>query len=170
MGSRVKTMTQDAMLVAIAMLCSYLEGLIPLPVAGLKLGLANLIVLSFSFCFGMLRAGRISLVRVTLSAVLFGTPISFLFSFAGALSSFLALWILRRFAAKAFSEIGISILCAAFHHIGQIAAGAMLYGGFLIFTQLPLLLLLSVLTGGLIGALGLIVEKRICFIQKGRSV
>lgn len=121
----------DASLLAAALMLSYLEHLLPLtallPLPGLKLGLANTVtVLAFAL-LSPADALTVSLLRVCITGVLFGSWTSFLFSLCGALASFLAL-LLARLLLRRCSYIGVSVLCAAAHDLGQTLALALLVG------------------------------------------
>lgn len=139
-------LTTDAMYLCAALMLAFLESLLPpLPVPGLKLGLANLAVLCCSYSVGLADGAAVALSRCLLTGLLFGSGTSLLFSLSGTLCVLAALLILRlagRIVNGHLSFIGISILTAAAHHLGQLSCAALLYGwGFSI---------LSVYGGGLL--------------------
>lgn len=146
----------DALLCAFAMMLSYLEVLLPLtawiPLPGFRLGLANLAVVAVFVLFSPIDAALVSLVRVFLMGLLFGSPTSLYFSFLGALCSYLLL-LLMRLIGKRLSYFGVSILSAAAHNAGQILAAATLFDFSLFYSYLPILLIASVLFGGIVGVL-----------------
>ena len=154
--SRAKRLCLDACLVAFAMMLSYLEVLLPLqaivPLPGFRLGLANVAV-TVTFCLlSPIDAACVSAIRILLMGLLFGSATSLYFSFLGGLCSFLMLLLLSR-VAKRCSFVGVSVLCAAAHNFGQILAAMTLFGSGLIFSYLPLLLIASVIYGGIVGSL-----------------
>ncbi len=155
-GKRTRRVCLDAMLCAAAMLLSYLEVLLPLnaviPLPGFRLGLANVAVVAVFCLLSPIDSAVMSGVRIFLMALLFGTVTSFYFASMGALLSFLMLLLLRAIGKKC-SLIGVSILCAAAHNTGQILAAVTLFGTALIPSYLPLLLLASVVYGGIVGVL-----------------
>lgn len=107
--------------VAVAMLLSYVEFLLPplwSAVPGIKIGLANIIIVYIFFKSGALDAALVSFVRLFLSALLFGSVLTLLYSFAGAALSFCVMLLLKRLGL--FSEIGVSIGGGVFHNLGQI--------------------------------------------------
>ena len=107
--------------VAVAMLLSYVEFLLPpiwSSVPGIKIGLANIIIVYLFFKSGALDAAMVSLVRLFLSALLFGSFLTFLYSLAGAVLSFLVMLLLKK--SGWFSEVGVSIGGGVFHNLGQI--------------------------------------------------
>lgn len=155
-NSRTKRLCLDACLVAFAMMLSYLEVLLPLqaliPLPGFRLGIANVAV-TVTFCLlSPIDAACVSAIRILLMGLLFGSATSLYFSFLGGLCSFLMLILISRIA-KGCSFLGVSVLCAAAHNIGQILAAMTLFGLGIVFSYLPLLLIASVIYGGTVGLL-----------------
>ena len=142
----------SALLLSLSLLLSYVESLVPLSFAlpGMKLGLANVVIMLAFFHLGKSTGVMISVLRVLLLSFLFGTVASFLFSLFGALFSLVGLFLLSPGAH--FGRIGISVGCAALHNVGQLAAGALLYGS-AVFSYLPVLLLAALVFGTVCGVL-----------------
>ena len=155
-GNRVRRIALDAMLCAFCMILSYLEVLIPfelfLPFPGFRLGLCNFAVLAVFSLLSPADAAVVSALRIFLMGLLFGTATSFYFSLMGGICSFLILMLLRTVKTRC-SFLGVSILSAAAHNVGQMMAAVTLFGVSLIPTYLPFLLMASVVFGGLIGTL-----------------
>ena len=86
--SAARRVALSAVLCAVSLLFSYLETFIPMPIPGMKIGLANLIPLILLPSLGIPTAACVSLLRIALSALLFGSPVSFLYSLAGGIVSF----------------------------------------------------------------------------------
>ena len=86
--SPARRVAVSAVLCALSLLFSYLESFIPMPIPGMKIGLANLIPLLLLPSLGAPTAACVSLLRIGLSALLFGSPVSFLYSLAGGVVSF----------------------------------------------------------------------------------
>ena len=86
--SRVKRLCADGMLCAAALILSYVEALFPvtavIPVPGFKLGLANVAVMLAFFRLGAIDGVMISIVRVVIVGMLFGSAASVIYSIAGA--------------------------------------------------------------------------------------
>lgn len=158
--SRARRVSYTALTLAVAMLLSYVESLVPLSFAlpGMKLGLANVAIMFAFFRLGHASALFVSLARVLLSALLFGQASSFFFALLGALLSCSALLFLSLLGDK-ISRIGISVGCAAAHGIGQTAAAMLLYGSFGLISYLPLLLMAALPFGALSGLLLLLLER-----------
>jgi len=144
-----------AALLLAALALSYVEILFPLqlilPLPGAKLGLANLAVLIAADRLGFPCAAAVSLSRVLLSAVLFGSLPSLFFSLSGAVFSLAILFLLRPLHGKFFSWVGISVLCAAAHNTAQLLCAVLWMHDGALFSYLPILLVLAVFSGGLVG-------------------
>lgn len=148
---------------AAALIFSYAESLIPLnlfiSVPGFKLGLANICIMLAFYYLGTLDAFLIALSKIALTALLFGTPISFLFSLGGGILSFCFLIISKYLIKQNISFIGISVGCAALHNVGQICVAALFFKDSAIFWYLEWLLPISVVTGLITGFLAIFFDK-----------
>ena len=125
---RTKKIALGGILTALAMIFSYIESLIPipLPVPGVKLGIANIAIISVLYLLGSGQALLVNLLRITLTAVLFGNFNSFLFSMAGGMLSLLVMVILKK--SGHFSIVGVSVAGGVFHNVGQITAAVFFNG------------------------------------------
>ena len=141
-----------AMLMAIAMIFSYVEVLIPinLGVPGIKLGIANLVVVVGLFFLPAGEVLMISVARILLMGYLFGNGMSILYSLAGGLLSFLVMLLKH---IKGFSITGVSIAGGVTHNVAQICVAALVVQNRKLFYYLPALLVAGVITGMLIGIL-----------------
>ena len=139
------------LLTALAILMGYVEMLIPLPVAlpGVKLGLANVVIVIALYHLGTKTAFFLSLVRVVLSGLLFAGFAGLLYSLAGAMLSFLVMALLKK--TGKMSIVGISIAGGIFHNVGQIIVAALVVENVKMAYYLPFLLLSGVVTGFFIG-------------------
>lgn len=159
----VRRFAFDALFLSLALIFSYVEILFPIslliPLPGFKLGLANMLVLWLLVNASPWDAGIVSFLRILILAALFGTPVSFWFSFGGAFVSFLAMTLTRKM--RGVSYIGLSILSAAAHHLGQLVAAACLFGIKAMRAYLPIMLVAAVIFGGLCGMLLNLVAPRI---------
>ncbi len=151
MNKKTKMLTALAVTVAAAMLLSFIESRLPsfIPVPGVKLGLANVAVIFAMYKLGEARAVGVSLVRVALSALLFGTAASFIYSLSGAALSLLLMVLSRR--VFKLHTVGVSIVGGVAHNLGQIAAAAFVLGTASIIYYLPVLILSGTLAGIAIG-------------------
>ena len=136
---------------SLAIVFGYIEHLIPLPfgIYGLKLGIANLVVVTMLYALNARYAFTINLARIILCAMLFGSFTSFWYSLVGGALSFLIMMLIKR--TQRFSPIGVSICGAITHNIGQIIVAIILLEEFKILLYLPILLITGTVTGALIG-------------------
>ena len=150
-----------AVFAVLALLFSYLETLfpIPLPVPGIKLGLANLVVLLVLYRFGWKDALAVNVARILLSGLLFGTLFSALYSLCGGLLSFLVMALLKK--SGRFSMIGTSIGGGAAHNLGQIAVAAAVVQSGGLFSFLPVLLISGAVTGILTGIAAYLLDRHL---------
>lgn len=158
--TRVRRMTVLAVTVAAAMVLSFVESRLPtfVPIPGVKIGLANIAVVFALYRLGWRSAGAVSLARVALSALLFGSVASALYSLCGAALSLCAMGLVRR--APHLSCVGVSVVGGVCHNVGQILAAMLLLGTPAVLSYLPLLFLSGTLTGALVGiAAGLLVRR-----------
>ena len=82
---------------ALALICSYIESLIPFyfGIPGVKLGLTNIVVVMMLYCIGAKEALLVSLLRIVLAGFMFGNMFSILYSLAGGILSFLIMYLLK---------------------------------------------------------------------------
>lgn len=106
-------------LAAAAVGLTLVEAAIPLPLPGVKPGLANIVTLIVLYRYGWHAAVWVSLLRIVAGALALGTFLTptFVMSLAGGLASLLALALLVRLPRRLFGPVGLSVL-AAFAHIG----------------------------------------------------
>lgn len=132
---------------AMALLLSCIENLFPFRtgIPGIKLGIANLIIV---IAFYFLPSGEvlsISLLRVFFLSVFSGSPFTAVFSFTGAIASFFAMYISYR--RNSFSPVGISILGGVTHNLAQLLISALLLNTPAFLWYSPVLLLSGIITG-----------------------
>jgi len=165
----IHTLVLCALLSAFALALSYIETLfpLPLPVPGARLGMGNALVLLALLTLGPAEAAGVLLTKTALSALLFGTPVSFLYAAAGGALSFGAMLLLNK--RRSVTPIGQSIAGAVLHNLGQVLVAMLLTNTprlLLYFTPLGLL---GVLTGALSGlAAKLCAAKVSPFFRKNR--
>lgn len=146
---------------ALAMILAFVESQIPplSAVPGVKLGLANIVTVFLLYRLGWREAVAVSAIRILLSALLFGSFVSLMYSAFGAALSLLVMIPSKRFLP--FSPIGVSILGAVSHNAGQILAALILLGNAAIVYYLVPLVISGTLAGVCIGILGGIVAERV---------
>ena len=160
MRNNTKRLTYLALTVSFALILSFIESRIPAFVAipGVKMGLANIAVIFTLYKFGIKEAVAVSVVRVVLVSMLFGSPISMLYSLAGAALSLAAMCLLKKLTP--LGEITVSVTGGVMHNIGQIAMASIMLGTNVVGYYLPFLLLSGTLAGIAVGiASGLLITK-----------
>ena len=155
-----------AMLVAAAMIFSYVESLIPIHfgIPGMKLGIANLVTVTGLYFLTLPEVLLIVVMRVLLTGFLFGNGMSIIYSLAGGILSTLVMALLKK--SRIFSELGISVAGGISHNIGQLTVAAVTIESGKLFYYLPALLIAGTLTGLLIG----IVSRKLIPVVKKEAV
>lgn len=136
---------------ALALIFSYVESLIPIQIGipGVKLGLANLMIVIALYKMSLKETYLLSITRVVLSGFLFGNMFAILYSLAGGLLSLTVMAVLKK--AGGFSVMGVSIAGGVFHNIGQLIIALIVVETFSVAYYIPVLLIAGVITGLLIG-------------------
>ncbi len=135
----------------LALIFSYVETLIPIQfgIPGVKLGLANLIIVIALYRMKLSEAYLLSIVRVLLAGFIFGNYFSIIYSLAGGILSLTVMALLRK--KGGFSVIGVSIAGGVFHNIGQLIVASVIVETFSVMYYVPVLLIAGLVTGLLIG-------------------
>ncbi len=150
---KTKKIVVLALLTAQALVLSIVENRIPLPVTlpGIKLGLANIIVLTTIVFFDLKDVLLIVFLRTILSSLFTGGFTGFLFSISGGILSSLVMNFLYKKMFKVFSIMGISIAGAVMHNLGQLLMASIVMKDFSVMMYLPMLLLSAVIMGSFTG-------------------
>ena len=136
---------------ALALICSYIESLIPFyfGIPGVKLGLTNIVVVMMLYCIGAKEALLISLLRIVLAGFMFGNMFSILYSLAGGILSFLIMYLLKRYTG--LHVISISAAGGISHNIGQLFVAALVVENYNILYYASVLIIAGIITGIMIG-------------------
>lgn len=158
---KTKKIAVLALAIALAMILSFVESQIPAFVAipGVKIGLANIAVVFVLYKLGWKEAVLISLVRVVMVSVLFGTAVSLFYSVAGAVLSLTGMVLLRK--TGLFSTVAVSVTGGVLHNVGQILMACLLLETNVIVYYLPFLILSGVIAGVVIGVVSAIMVNRV---------
>ena len=157
---KTKKLTTLALLTAGAMILSYVESMLPsLGVPGVKMGLANIAVIFALYRLGWKEALGISLVRVFMVSMLFGSMSALLYSLAGAALSLGVMALLKR--PDCFSETGVSVAGGVAHNAGQILVAMALLGSAKLAYYYPILVISGVAGGILTGLTAAMLIKRV---------
>lgn len=156
----VKRLAIVSMLLAAAIVLNYLESFIPMFVPGVRLGLANVIILIMLYEFKWHEALAVDALRILIVSLIRGsflTP-TFYMSLAGGILSYLVMLLFSKL--KFFSPIGVSVLGAMAHAVGQIIACIIIISLDSVIYYLPFIAILSVVTGILSGVIVRLYLKR----------
>ncbi len=157
---KTSRLTLLALLTATAMILSYLESLLPSPgIPGVKLGLANIAVIFALYRLGWREAAAVSLVRVGMVSVLFGSLGALAYSLAGAALSLAVMGLLRRL--DRFSAVGVSVAGGVSHNLGQVLMAMWMLDTSRLIWYLPVLVLTGLAGGVLVGLCGALLVKRL---------
>jgi heptaprenyl diphosphate synthase len=150
-----------ALLIALAFALSFLESLVPinLGIPGVKVGLANLVVLVSIYVLPKRDAFFISMVRILLAGLIFSGAFSLLYSFVGGILSFAVMILAQK--NKHLSIIGVSILGGVAHNIGQIATAICVVNTYRLIYYFPVLLISGTVAGVVVGLISGIIVTRL---------
>lgn len=159
MNSKTKTVALLGVSAAAAMILSYVESFVPSVVYGVKIGLPNIVIIYILYKLGAAKAAGVSIVRVLLTAILFGSVMSLWYSLAGAVFSLLVMTLLKK--TKLFSIVGVSVVGGVAHNMAQICVAVIITGVGAIAYYLPALVVGGIVAGIIIGLAGATVVKRV---------
>jgi len=150
---------------ALALIFSYVETLIPFNfgIPGVKLGLANLIIVIALYKMKLSEVYLLSIVRVLLNGFIFGNYFSIIYSLAGGILSLTIMALLRK--QKGFSILGISMAGGVMHNVGQLLIAMVVVETFSVAYYVPVLLVSGLLTGLIIGVVSGEMLKRLVNMQ-----
>ena len=155
-----RKLTSLALTVSFALILSFVESRIPAftAIPGVKVGLANIAVIFTLYKFGIREAIAVSAVRVLLVSMLFGSPVSMIYSISGAVLSLCVMFLLKKLTPV--STVVVSVSGGVMHNIGQICAASIVLGTNVVIYYLPFLLLSGTIAGIVVGvASALLIEK-----------
>lgn len=159
---QIKKISVLSLLTAASMILSYVEAVLPpvyAAIPGIKVGLPNIVIIFILYRMGVSAAVSVSFLRVCLSALLFGNPISLIYSIAGAALSIFVMAILKK--ADFLSAVGVSVAGGVFHNVGQILMAMLLLETAAIGYYLIVLAVTGTLAGIFIGLCGAFLIKRL---------
>ena len=157
--SRATRLTLSAILAALAMIFSYIEFLVPFSVGipGVKLGIANLVIVIALYSLDFRYAFTINIVRILLNGFMFTGVFAMLYALSGGILSILVMGILKK--TDKFSMVGVSMAGGVAHNLGQLIIAAIMVENLKMFLYFPVLLFSGMLTGILVGMGGTILYR-----------
>lgn len=158
-GDRIKRTAIIGVISAFAIILGYVESLISLGffIPGVKLGLANLAIVTVMYIYGNKEAFTVNFIRILISGLLFTNIFSIIFSLSGAAISFAVMAILKN--TDKFSVMGVSVAGGVSHNIGQIIIASFVVETYSVVYYLPVLIVSGIITGMIIGAVSGILIK-----------
>ena len=147
----VRVWARIGVLSALALVLGYVETFIPLPVPipGVKLGLANIAILMALVMVDIRSAAVVALVKVLVSGFLFGNPLMMLYSTGGTVLAFAGMAGLSRI--RGLSIVLVAMVGAILHNTGQLAVAVLVLGTSLVWAAAPFLVVAACITGALSG-------------------
>ncbi|MBO5211159.1 MAG: Gx transporter family protein [Clostridia bacterium] len=149
-----------SILASVCLVFSYVETLLPLTfiAPGVKIGLANGVALLLILKNDIKGAFLVNIIRILLLNLLFVSPFALLFSLSAGMISTLVMWLISK--TKFFGTVGFSILGALTHNLVQTAVALIVLGKGVLY-YLPFLIFSAIISGGFIGFLAKILDKKI---------
>jgi heptaprenyl diphosphate synthase len=150
-----------ALLAALALIFSYIEVLIPFNpgIPGIKLGIANLVIIVALYYLGPKYALTVNLVRILIAGLLFNGMFGALYSLSGGLLSWLVMVLLQK--TRLFSVTGVSMAGGVAHNLGQLLTAAFIVSNIKVFIYFPVLIFSGMICGTLIGILSYLILKKL---------
>lgn len=162
-NNELKKTLQLSLFLSLSVILQIVESMIILPIfiPGIKLGLSNIVILIVIYTYGTKEALKLGIMKVFLASLFkVGFGLNFIFSIVGVVLSILSSGLLKKYSK--LSIIGISVVGANFHILGQIIVASILYKTNILFvTYLPYMFLLTIVTGILVGYCGKEIISRV---------
>ena len=157
---KTKKVAMLGLTIALAMIMSYIEALVPLSFAvpGIKMGLANIVIIFVLYKIGTKEAILVSLIRVILVSLLFSNVMAMAYSIDGAVLSLSVMWLLKK--TDKFSFVGVSIAGGIMHNVGQITVASFMLETNIVTYYLPYLVLSGTIAGVIVGIAAALLIKR----------
>lgn len=156
-----KKIAHLSLLIALSLVFSYIETLIPINfgIAGVKIGLANIISVITLYLFGIGFSFFIVIIRVLLSGFLFGNMFSIIYSLAGGILSICIMYLLKK--TEKFSITGVSIGGGVFHNVGQLLVAIIVISELKLYFYFPVLIISGVIMGTFTGIICSLIINRV---------
>lgn len=173
MKSKINKITLLSLFSAIALVLSFLENsLVPdipfLPV-GAKPGLSNIVTMYTASLFGFGGAVYITLIKVLFAFLTRGATAAFM-SFCGGFLSTVVLCLMIRYEGKTFSFIGIGIVCALCHNMGQLFCAALISGTASLISYGKYLIIFALITGFVTGSALTVIIPRLKKLKEADKI
>ncbi|MCQ2551333.1 MAG: Gx transporter family protein [Clostridia bacterium] len=166
MSYRTKSLALSAVLAALALIFSYVEAMIPpiIPMPGVKLGIANLVIIVALYSIDFKHAFSINIVRILVAGLLFSGLFGMLYSLAGGVLSIIVMGLLKK--TDLFSIVGVSMAGGVTHNLGQLIVAALIVENQKMFLYFPILLFSGLVTGILIGIAAHLINNNVSSLKE----
>lgn len=164
-GLKTRRLALSAMLAALALIFSYVEAMIPIPVPvpGIKLGIANLVIVIAIYKLGFRYAFTINCVRIVIAGLLFSGVFGMFYSFAGGILSIAVMYLLYK--TGWFSMIGVSMAGGVAHNLGQLITACLIVSNIRLMSYFSILLFSGLFSGIAVGFLATLIYRRLTDIR-----
>ncbi|MCL2350351.1 MAG: Gx transporter family protein [Defluviitaleaceae bacterium] len=165
----VKKIAFYGVFASLAIIMAIIERMFPLPITavpGMKLGLANAIVIMVLYTHNARSAFAIAVLRIVIVGLLFGNPFSIAYSLAGGLLSYSGMVLAKK--TNIFGVVGVSVIGGVLHNIGQITVAALIVQHAGLFYYAPWLVIAGIVTGIIIGYTAGLSANNIKILQRLR--
>ncbi len=162
MKGRTEKIAFIGLAAAVALILSYIEAMLPpiyAAVPGIKVGLPNIAILFLLYRYGAKEAAAVSLIRLVISTMLFGSITMMFYSIAGAVLSLTVMALLKRISL--FSAVGVSVAGGVMHNLGQVLVAMLLLETAEIGYYMFVLAISGTLAGIFIGLAGAVLLKKL---------
>lgn len=159
-NQNIKKFTVVSLFTAFAIILSYIEFLIPfnIGIQGFKLGLSNIATVYCLYMLGEKECVIITLIRILVINLLFGTIFSLMFSISGGIISCITMILLKRLMKSGI--IFTSAIGGVVHNIAQIIIAFFIIESSVIFGLMPVLTIVGMITGLVVGIVSEQIYKR----------
>lgn len=156
-----KKVAYGGLFLALALVASYVETLIPLQIGipGVKIGLANGVIMVLLYMVNVKETYAVSIGRIVLAGFLFGNLMMIAYSLAGGMLSLTVMVLLRKI--KGFSPVGVSVAGGVAHNVGQLIVAAVVLETSRLIYYLPVLLISGTIAGIFVGVVAGEIIKRV---------
>lgn len=158
---RTKRLAISSMFATLALIFSYVEAIIPFNagIPGVKLGIANLVVIIVLYEMNFKYAFAINALRILIAGLLFSGVFGALYSLAGGLLSLIVMWLLKK--SKLFSMVGVSMAGGVAHNMGQLLVASLVVSNLKMFLYFPVLMFSGIASGIMIGIVAYVIDKKV---------
>lgn len=159
--TKTKKIAYLGLLVAVGMIFSYVESLLPFDfgIPGVKLGIANIVTVITLYIFSYKEAYIVSILRVILTSILFANVFSLLYSLCGGLISLSFMIIAKRY--NKLSIVGVSVVGGVFHNVAQLVVASLIVNQLKVTYYGPILIISGVVTGGIVGIIAYVMKNKL---------